>query len=434
LRGNVAAGRVMLSTAILLLSSFPLTPTLSQRRRGLRGTFWMKKRSIRDTDVTGKTVLVRVDCNVPLRNGDISDDSRIQATLPTLNLLRDSGAKVVVCSHFGRPKGQVVEEMRLGPVRARLSELLGVVVQDAGGPSGETPVRVVAALAEGEFALLENLRFDPGEEANDEEFGRHLASLADVYVNDAFGAAHRAHGSTAGIADHLPAVAGLLMERELEMLGKVLNRDDTSSPVVAIVGGAKVADKIQVLRHLAEKVDTILVGGGMVAAFFVAQGKSGGAAIVTDEDASAARSLLETGTATIVLPADLVTAPEFDEKSPPTVYEPSKVPGDELILDIGPNASEEYSQIISWAKTLIWNGPMGVFEWSAFAGGSEAVAHAVASNRQATSVIGGGSTAEIVSSLGLVDQITHVSTGGGASLEFLEGKVLPGVAALDDAR
>lgn len=393
----------------------------------------MNKSSIRDTDVAGKTVLVRVDFNVPMRAGVITDDSRIRASLPTLEMLKHRGARVVVCSHFGRPKGQVIEEMRLGPVRNRLSELLGVPVMDAGGPAGKTPSRVADALGAGEVALLENLRFDPGEEANDREFATQLAGLADIYVNDAFGAAHRAHASTVGVANHLPAVAGLLMEQELEMLGKVMTRNDASSPVVAIVGGAKVADKIQVLRHLSEKVDTILVGGGMVAAFMVAQGKSGGAAEVTDEDKAAAKALMDTGGATLVLPTDLITAPEFDEKSPPTICDRSEVPEAELILDIGPNTATEYSQIISTAKTLIWNGPMGVFEWSAFAGGSEAVAHAVASNKDATSVIGGGSTAEVVGSLGLADQITHVSTGGGASLEFLEGKLLPGVAALDDA-
>ncbi len=393
----------------------------------------MNKRSVRDTDVKGKTVLVRVDFNVPMRSGVIADDSRIRAALPTLNLLKDRGARVVVCSHFGRPKGRVVEEMRLAPVRARLSQLLGVAVRDAAGPSGERPIQVVSALAGGEYALLENLRFDPGEEANDIEFSKHLAGLADIYVNDAFGAAHRAHASTVGVAGHLPAVAGLLMERELEMLGKAMGREDADRPTVAIVGGAKVADKVQVLRHLANKVDTVLVGGGMVAAFFVAQGKSGGAVDVTTEDVSAARELLETGGAEVVVPSDVVVAEEFNEKSRATVCESSKIPRSELILDIGPGTSKKYSEIISKAKTLIWNGPMGVFEWPAFAGGSEAVARAIASNRRATSVIGGGSTAELVGSLGLVDRITHVSTGGGASLEFLEGKVLPGVAALDDA-
>lgn len=375
-------------------------------------------------------MLVRVDFNVPTRDGVISDDSRIRAALPTINLLRDGGAKVVVASHFGRPKGQVVEEMRLTAVRDRLGELLGTDVIDAGGPNGSEPSQVVLSLKAGGVALLENLRFEPGEEANDEEFSKHLASLADIYVNDAFGAAHRAHASTAGVASHLPAYAGLLMERELEMLGNSL--EGSTGATVAIVGGAKVADKIQVLLHLATKVDTILVGGVMVAAFYVAQGKSGGAAEVTDEDANAAKSLLNSGGANVVLPADVVTAPKFAENAPATVCDDIDVPADGLILDIGPRSAKEYSRIIGLVDTVIWNGPMGVFEWPEFAKGSKAVANAVAANKKATSVIGGGSTAEVVGSLGLVDQITHVSTGGGASLEFLEGKILPGVAALDD--
>jgi phosphoglycerate kinase len=391
----------------------------------------MNKRSIQGVDVNGKTVLLRVDFNVPTRNGAISDDSRIRAALPTLNLLREGGATVVVCSHFGRPKGQVVEDMRLGIVRERLAELLGAPVADAAGPNGGRPASVISGLSSGEFALMENLRFETGEETNDEDFSKHLASLADLYVNDAFGAAHRAHASTAGVAAHLPAYAGLLMERELEMLGRSL--EVSTGATIAIVGGAKVGDKIQVLRHLSAKVDTILVGGGMVAAFYVAQGRSGGAVDVSGEDKSAAQGLLETGGAYVVLPADVITAPEFNENSPATVYDSTEVPLDGLILDIGPRSAAEYARIIGIADTIIWNGPMGVFEWPEFAKGSVAVAHAVADNKKATSVIGGGSTAEIVGSLGLVDKITHVSTGGGASLEFLEGKILPGVAALDDA-
>ncbi|MDE0592321.1 MAG: phosphoglycerate kinase [Dehalococcoidia bacterium] len=391
----------------------------------------MNKRSIQGVDVKGKTVLVRVDFNVPTRNGVISDDSRIRAALPTLNLLRDGGAKVVVCSHFGRPKGQVVEDMRLGIVRERLSELLGTPVADAEGPNTDRAASVLSGLGTGSFALLENLRFDAGEEANDEDFSKHLASLADLYVNDAFGAAHRAHASTAGVAAHLPAYAGLLMERELEMLGQSL--EGSTGATIAIVGGAKVADKIQVLRHLSAKVDTILVGGGMVAAFYVAQGRSGGAIEVSDEDKAAAKGLLESGGANVVLPADVITAPEFNENSPATVCGSDEVPLDSLILDIGPRSATEYARIIGIADTIIWNGPMGVFEWSEFAKGSVAVANAVADNKKTISVIGGGSTAEIVGSLGLVDKITHVSTGGGASLEFLEGKILPGVAVLDDA-
>ena len=390
----------------------------------------MNKRTIRDVNVNGKTVLVRVDFNVPMRGSVISDDSRIKAALPTLKLLENEGAKVVVCSHFGRPKGQVVEEMRLAPVRERLSELLNTSVKDAGGPSGDQPSKVISLLSAGEFALLENLRFDPGEEANEPEFSKYLASLADIYVNDSFGAAHRAHASTAGVAAYLPAYAGFLMEREIEMLGSSL--EGSTGATIAIIGGAKVADKIQMLQHLAKNVDIILVGGGMVAAFYVAQGQSGGAAVITKENASAANGLLESGGANVVLPADVVTAPEFDETSPPMVCESTEVPMDGLILDIGPRSSKEYSRIISLADTIIWNGPMGVFEWPEFAKGSTAIAKAVAANKKATSVIGGGSTAEVVGSLNLVDQITHVSTGGGASLEFLEGKVLPGIAALDD--
>ncbi len=391
----------------------------------------LKKRSVKEANTRGKTVLVRVDLNVPTRDGAISDDSRIRAALPTLILLKESGARILVCSHFGRPDGHVVEELRLTAVRNRLSELLGVPVMDAGGPNGDQPTRVVSTLAPGEFALLENLRFDPGEEANSVEFSRHLGSLADIFVNDAFGAAHRAHASTVGVAKYLPSYAGLLMQRELEMLGNTL--EDSTGATIAIVGGAKVADKIQVLRHLSEKVDTILVGGGMVAAFFAAQGKSGGSAVVTEQDITAARGLLESGEANVIVPADVVTATEFDRNSSPTVCESTNVPSDGLILDIGPRCSTEYARIIGIADTIIWNGPMGVFEWPEFAKGSFAVARAVAANKTAISVIGGGSTAELVGSLGLSDQITHVSTGGGASLEFLEGKVLPGVDALDDA-
>jgi phosphoglycerate kinase len=321
--------------------------------------------------------------------------------------------------------------MRLGIVRERLSELLGAPVADAAGPNDGRPASVISGLSSGEFALLENLRFETGEETNDEDFSKHLASLADLYVNDAFGAAHRAHASTVGVAAHLPAYAGLLMERELEMLGRSL--EGSRGATIAIVGGAKVGDKIQVLRHLSAKVDTILVGGGMVAAFYVAQGRSGGAVDVSDEDKAAAQGLLETGGAYVVLPADVITALEFNENSPATVNDSNEVPLDGLILDIGPRSAAEYARIIGIADTIIWNGPMGVFEWPEFAKGSIAVANAVADNEKATSVIGGGSTAEIVGSLGLVDKITHVSTGGGASLEFLEGKILPGVAALDDA-
>ena len=391
----------------------------------------MNKRSIRHVEFDGKIVLVRVDFNVPKRGEVISDDSRIRAALPTLSLLSRGGAKVVICSHFGRPAGQVIEELSLQPVRKRLSEILNKPILDAGGPRGKQPSKIISQLGPGEFALLENLRFESGEEENDEHFSKYLASLADLYVNDAFGAAHRAHASTAGVAKYIPAYAGLLMEREIAMLSRSL--EGSTGATVAIIGGAKVSDKIQVLRHLSKKVDTILIGGGMVSAFHMAQKKSGGATIVTDTDLTAAEHLLNAGGAEVVLPSDVLTAAEFSKYSPATLWESNDVPDDGLILDIGPRTSKNYAQIISLAKRIIWNGPMGVFEWPTFSNGTVAIANAVASNKNATSVIGGGSTAEVVSSLDLVDKITHVSTGGGASLEFLEGKTLPGVAALDDA-
>ena len=391
----------------------------------------MNKRSIRNVDFAGKTVLVRVDFNVPTRDGVISDDTRIRAAIPTLNLLSNGGAKVVICSHFGRPDGQIVEEMRLQPIRKRLSEILKTTVHYAGGPTGTQPVKIISQLGTGDFALLENLRFEPGEEQNDDVFSQHLASLADCFVNDAFGAAHRAHASTTGVAKHVPAYAGLLMEREITMLSRSL--EGSTQATVAIIGGAKVADKIQVLHHLSKKVDTILIGGGMVAAFYVAQNNPGGATVITEADRLAAVDVLNAGGAKVVLPSDVITATKFSKGSTPSLRESKNVADDEIILDIGPGSCKKYAKVISRAKRIIWNGPMGVFEWPAFANGSIAVANAVAANSKSTSVVGGGSTAEVIGSLNLENQITHVSTGGGASLEFLEGKTLPGVAALDDA-
>ena len=391
----------------------------------------MTKRSIRNVDFAGKTVLVRVDFNVPTRAGVISDDSRIRAAIPTLRLPSNGGAKVGICSHFGRPDGQVVEEMRLQPIRKRLSEILKRPVLNAGGPNGTQPAKIISQLGTGDYALLENLRFEPGEEQNDKGFSRYLASLADRFVNDAFGAAHRAHASTTGVAEHIPAYAGLLMEREITMLGRSL--EGSTHATVAIIGGAKVADKIQVLRHLSKKVDTILIGGGMVAAFYLAQNNPGGATVIAEADRLAAVEVLNGGGAKVVLPSDVMTASEFSKSSTPSLRESNNVPDDELILDIGPRSCKEYAQVISGAERIIWNGPMGVFEWPAFANGSIAVANAVAANSKSISVVGGGSTAEVIGSLDLEDEITHVSTGGGASLEFLEGKTLPGVAALDDA-
>ena len=385
--------------------------------------------SIRDLDVTGKFVLVRADFNVPMRDQSISDDSRIRAALPTINHLRRSGAKTIVCSHFGRPKGQVVEEMRLGIVRDRLEKLLEIPVIDAGGPDGDDPYDRTRGMVNGDVALLENLRFTPAEEENDDAFAAELAKLAEIYVNDAFGAAHRAHASTVGVANHIPSAAGFLMEKEMAMLGEAVT--NAESPSIAIIGGAKVSDKIQVLQHLASKVDTILIGGGMVAAFYVAQGWSAGAVDLDRTEISAASEILSLDTADIVVPQDVTCGSEFAESTSAETFSADSVPSDKLILDIGPESADQYASIISSARTIVWNGPMGVFEWAAFSNGSRAVAKAVGQNSSCISVVGGGSTAEVVSTYGVADAITHVSTGGGASLEFLEGKTLPGVAALD---
>ena len=375
---------------------------------------------------------MRVDFNVPmvLDTTEISDDSRIRESLPTIEYLRERQARVVLCCHFGRPKGRVVEEMRLAPVKRRLGELLNLDVLHAGGPGGGEPAHLTAGMEPGDVALLENLRFDPREEANDDGFARELASLAEIYVNDAFGTAHRAHASTVGVARHLPAVAGMLMARELEMLGSAIS--SPVSPVVAIVGGAKVSDKIAVLENLAKKVDRVLIGGGMVAAFARALGYSGGAGDSTPDDVAAARGLLEDSPADILVPPDVVTGKAFAEDTPAVNRMLDAIPDDELILDIGPETRSAFADAISAAKTIIWNGPPGVFEWEAFSGGTKAIANAVASNRSATSIVGGGSTAEAVRAFGVDHLISHVSTGGGASLEFLEGKTLPGVAALLD--
>ncbi len=375
--------------------------------------------------------MVRVDFNVPVNAaGEITDDSRIRLSLPTINYLREHGAAVIACSHFGRPGGKVVLKERLTPMRRRLGELIGAEVLDAGGPAGPQPASVAAAIKPGQVALLENLRFDPGEEKNDDTFAASLASLADIYVDDAFAAAHRAHASVVGVAKLLPAVAGLLMAREIEMLSAALNA--SSHPAVAIVGGAKVADKIQVLTHLAPRMDALLIGGGMVAAFFKAKSLGCGKAEVTPAEVEAATWLLALPKPAVLLPADVVVAASFSADAKAQTVPASAVPADALILDIGPQARKAFAAEIAKARSVIWNGPMGVFEWPQFAEGTKAVAQAIAANRDATTVVGGGSTAEVVERLGMRDHFTHVSTGGGASLEFLEGRVLPGVAALLD--
>lgn len=394
----------------------------------------MDKQTIRDIDLKGKRALVRVDFNVPLdkATGEVADDIRIRSALPTIAHLREAGASVVLCSHLGRPDGKVVDSLRLTPVARRLSALLGAPVAttaDCVGPEAEAAAK---ALPAGGVLLLENLRFHAEEEANDPAFAKQLAALADVYVNDAFGTAHRAHASTAGVAAYLPAVAGLLMEREIAFLGGALA--DPQRPFVAILGGAKVSDKVKVVENLLSKVDTLLIGGGMANAFLVASGKSVGASRVVDGDpqhAAAALKLAQERGVQVLLPSDVVAADSFSAEAAHTTVPIGEVPAAWMLLDIGPETRARFAEAITGASLVIWNGPMGVFEFPAFAQGTLAVAQALAQCK-GTTIVGGGETAQAVQELGVADKITHVSTGGGATLEFLEGRTLPGVAALRD--
>ncbi len=384
-----------------------------------------------------KKVLVRVDFNVPFQKGSIaiSDDSRIRACLPTISYLRERGAKAILCSHLGRPDGEVVEELRMTPGAQRLSELISSPVFCARDCIGREAEEAVSRLKAGDVLMLENLRFHPEEEKNDSSFSKALASLAEVYVNDAFGTAHRAHASTVGVTQHLPAVAGFLMERELEMLGSALQ--NPTRPFCAILGGAKVSDKIGVLENLCQKADIVIVGGGMAATFLKAQGLEVGGSLVEEDRLELAHSMIEGAKSRgvrFMLPLDVVVADAFDAHARHQKVEASQIPSDWLLMDIGPRSAEAFSSAIEECKTVVWNGPMGVFEWDAFAQGTVKIAEALARLKGATTVVGGGSTAEAVDHLGLADRMTHVSTGGGASLEFLEGRVLPGVAALMDKR
>lgn len=390
----------------------------------------MNKKTIRDINVAQKRVLVRVDFNVPQdKAGNITDDTRIRAALPTIQYLRDQGAKVILCSHLGRPKGKVAEELRLTPAAERLAELLGAPVAKANDCIGPKVEKAVSVMKPGDVLLLENLRFHAEEEANDPSFAKQLASVADVYVNDAFGSAHRAHASTEGVAHFLPAVAGFLMERELNFLSKATA--EPSRPYVAILGGAKVSDKIAVIENLLPKVDRLIVGGGMANTFIKAQGHEIGASLVEDDKVELAKDLLKRGGKKILLPVDVVVADAFAADAKHRTVAVDKVPAGWRILDIGPKTVEEFAAALKKAKTVVWNGPMGVFEFPAFAAGTVAIAKALAKSN-ATSIIGGGDSAAAVEQAGVADKITHISTGGGASLEFLEGKVLPGVAALQD--
>jgi len=389
----------------------------------------MNKKTIRDIPVGGKRVLVRVDFNVPLAEGRVADDTRIQAALPTIQYLLDRGARVILMSHLGRPKGQVREELRMGPVGEHLAGLLGRPVKALSDCVGPDVVAAVAAMKDGEVILLENLRFHPEERANEPDFARELASLADVYVNDAFGTAHRAHASTAGVPEYLPAVAGLLMEKELDFLGKAL--ESPEHPYVAILGGAKISDKIGVVQSLLQQADALLIGGGMANTFLKAQGFEVGDSLVEDDSLGVARELLAQAGDRLRLPVDVVIADAFSADAQRQVVLADQVPAGWRILDIGPQTVERFGEIIEQAKTLFWNGPMGVFEFPRFAGGTFAVARLVAESPGIT-IIGGGDSVAAVNQAGVADRISHISTGGGASLEFLEGKLLPGVAALED--
>lgn len=390
------------------------------------------KKSVRDIDVAGKKVFVRVDFNVPMENGEITDDTRIRETLPTIQYLIDKGAKVILASHLGRPNGQVVEELRLTPAAARLAEILGKPVFKADESIGDLVKSQVEQLKNGDVLLLENVRFYPGEEKNDAELAKAFSELADLYVNDAFGAAHRAHASTEGIAHHLPAVSGLLMEKELTVLGKALTNPER--PFTAIVGGAKVKDKIAVIENLIELADNIIIGGGLSYTFLKAQGYEIGKSLVDNSKVELAKSFLDKAKAKgvqFLLPIDIVVADDFSETANKQTVSIDSIPSDWEGLDIGPKTRELYAKVVMESKLVVWNGPMGVFELNAFAEGTKAVAVACAETEGYT-IIGGGDSAAAVEKFHLADRMDHMSTGGGASLEFMEGKALPGVVALND--
>ncbi|MEG4007988.1 phosphoglycerate kinase [Microcoleus sp. Pol11C1] len=388
------------------------------------------------SDLSGKRVLVRADFNVPLDNGNITDDTRIRAALPTIQDLASKGAKVILCSHFGRPKG-VTEKLRLTPVSVRLSELLGKEVKKTDDCIGDEVAATVAGMQDGDVLLLENVRFYPEEEANDPEFAKKLASVADLYVNDAFGTAHRAHASTEGVTKYLsPSVAGFLMEKELQYLGSAI--DNPQRPLAAIIGGSKVSSKIGVIEKLLEKCDKLLLGGGMVFTFYKARGLNVGKSLVEDDKLELAKSLeakaKERGVA-FLLPTDVVVADKFAADANTQTVSVESIPDGWMGLDIGPDSVKTFQDALADCKTVIWNGPMGVFEMEKFAVGTEGIAHSLAglTKTGTTTIIGGGDSVAAVEQLNLGEQMSHISTGGGASLELLEGKELPGVAALDEA-
>jgi phosphoglycerate kinase len=392
----------------------------------------MKKKTIADVELAGKRVLCRVDFNVPMENGKITDDTRIRASLPTIQYLLQQGARLILVSHLGRPKGKVDDSLRLAPVAERLAELLGKPVRALPESVGESVEMACRSLAPGDVVLLENIRFYPGEEANDPAFAKQLASLAELYVNDAFGTAHRAHASTAGVADYLPAVAGFLMQKELEILGNALQ--SPQRPFTAIIGGAKVKDKIGVIENLLQKVDRLLLGGGLANTFLKAKGFDIGASLYEEDKVEVAKRLLalaEERGIQLEIPRDVVAADRLSSNAETRAVAADAIPQGWMALDIGPETASRYREMIQSSALVIWNGPMGVFEMKPFASGTFAVAKAMAET-QATTIIGGGDSAAAVEKAGVADAITHISTGGGASLEFMEGKILPGVAVLED--
>ena len=395
------------------------------------------KQTVTDVPAAGKKVLLRCDFNVPMAkdgSGTITDDKRIQAALPTIQYLLDNQAAVIACSHMGKPKGKWKSELSLAPVAKRLSELLGKEVVMAKDVIGPDATAKAAALQPGQIMLLENLRFEPGEEKNDPAFAKALAEMAELYVSDAFGTVHRAHASTAGVASYLPAVSGFLIQKELEIIGGALQ--NPKRPLVAVLGGSKVSSKIGVINNLLELADTVIIGGGMAYTFAKAQGGEIGTSLLEPDWIDYAGEMIQKAAAKgvkLLLPVDNVCAKEFSADAEPELYPAGQIPADRMGMDIGPETQKIYAEAVKDAGTVIWNGPMGVFEFPAFAKGTEAMAEALA-NSDAVTIIGGGDSAAAVQQLGYADRMTHISTGGGASLEFMEGKELPGVAALLDKK
>ncbi|AMO86796.1 Phosphoglycerate kinase [Solibacillus isronensis B3W22] len=390
------------------------------------------KKSMNDVDVKGKRVFVRVDFNVPMDEGRITDETRIRAAIPTIEQLVNAGAKVILASHLGRPKGEVNEDMRLTAVGERLSELMDKPVKKLDESIGSDVEAAVNNMQDGEIILLENVRFHKGEEKNDEALAEEFAKLADLYVNDAFGAAHRAHASTEGIAKHVPAVSGLLMEKELDVLGKALSNPER--PFTAIIGGAKVKDKIGVIENLLDKVDHLIIGGGLVFTFVKAMGHDIGKSLLEEDKIELAKSFIEQAKEKGVqlhMPVDAVVANEFSKDAETQVVAIDAIPSDWMGLDIGPKTAENYAEVIKQSKLIIWNGPMGVFEMEKFANGTKTVADAMATTDGYT-IIGGGDSAAAVEKFEVASKMDHISTGGGASLELMEGKELPGIVALND--